>query len=186
MVQPSGRCVAAPSLFRRDAKPTGPEGPSMLLVPQRSAPCRPPLHDLSRRRLLRGAAGAGLAALTPGALQAMEQRLDLPPEGTRRIALEHALRGRNDARFVFEATAGERLRVRLAIRGAEARFNIWAPDSRRALFISNRAADPYAFDGALPATGEYAIQVFLAGAAARGDQDTPFALDLQITPGLSG
>lgn len=143
-------------------------------------------RQTDRRGALRLAAGAACALLLPRAAFATDHRIDFSGGPVRRAAVDYTLRGRNDGRFLFDATAGERLSVRLRIDHADARFNIWAPETRRALFISNRSPDPYAFDGVLPKAGEYAIQVFLAGASARGDVDLPLRLDVTLSPATTG
>lgn len=139
-----------------------------------------------RRGVLRLAAGGACALLLPRAAFATDHRIEFSGGPVRRAAVDYTLRGRNDGRFLFDAVAGERLSVRLRIDHADARFNIWAPETRRALFISNRSPDPYAFDGVLPKPGEYAIQVFLAGASARGDVDLPLRLDVTLSPATTG
>ncbi|MGG7568008.1 hypothetical protein ACQ5SO_17790 [Rhodovulum sp. DZ06] len=123
--------------------------------------------------------GAGASVLLPSAAFALQRRLDFPPGGGR-LTETATLRGRDEARFAFDGAAGAELTARVRIRGADARFNIWAPETRRAMFIGARSPDPYRFSGTLPKTGTYELQIFLVGAAARGDQDIPFSVEVDL------
>lgn len=140
----------------------------------------------TRRSALRLALGAAsLPLFAPAAAMALTQDVAFPDPRRRDARIDMALRGRNDARLRFAGVAGERLRVELSIRGAEARFNIWAPETRRAMWIGARSRTPYSFDGVLEKTGVHEVQAFLVGAAARGDAEHPFSIRIRLSGGTS-
>lgn len=141
-----------------------------------------------REALLLGLCAAAAPLLAPvRALAApFPAHAPFPDPGRRDVTLEGTLRGRNEARIRFDAAAGERLRIDLtAPRGVDARFNIWAPATRRAMWIGARSRTPYNFDGILEKSGTHEVQLFLAGAAARGDVDNPMSLRIRLTGGVS-
>ena len=154
---------------------------------QTAADRAPDAARFSRRSALRLTLGAAAALplLSPEQAAAFQRTIYFSGGDRRDATIKAALRGRNEARLRFDAFAGDRLRVEVAIRGAEARFNVWAPATRRAMWIGARSKTPYRFDGRLEKSGTHEVQVFLVGAAARGSEEHPLSIRVRLNGGVS-
>lgn len=82
--------------------------------------------------------------------------------------------GRISASYRLEARAGQRMSLDLNSRNTFLYFNVLDPRGRT---IAREQAQ---WDGRLPASGVYTIQIYLVRAEARRNRPAPFSLDVRI------
>lgn len=132
----------------------------------------------------RGALLGMLAATAvAGAATAQEaQRIEFAA-GASEATVEGVVSGFDAASYLVAADAGQEMAVSLAEGSPQAYFNVYAPGdvpgASTALFNGPRSG--LAFSGALPASGDYTIQVFLMRAAARRADAAPYALTVAVS-----
>jgi hypothetical protein len=94
-----------------------------------------------------------------------------------------AIKGYASTHYRVGATAGQTMAVNLQSKSTSIYFNIFAPGKipgqDEAMFIGDTGGS--SFDGVLPATGDYEIQVYLYRNAARRNQSASFKLGIEIT-----
>lgn len=88
------------------------------------------------------------------------------------------IRGDESRRFVVELTEGQTLRLVLESRNPSANFNVWAPGSDTAMVIGSVVGPE--FEGPVPATGVYTVDLFLVRSAARRNERAPFVLTIGV------
>lgn len=86
--------------------------------------------------------------------------------------------GRADKTYSFAANAGETLSATLTSRNTALYFNVVKAGADSALFIGSTSGSH--FEGALPATGEYQVLVYLIRAAARRGEAADYMLRLAL------
>lgn len=103
-------------------------------------------------------------------------------KGTSSASLSGSVKGRDSIEYMVGAAAGQHMRVKLASPSSSIYFNVFAPGKLpgkdEALFIGDTGGDT--FDGVLPASGDYMIQVYLYRNAARAGETAAFSLDVAI------
>ncbi|CAI2933866.1 SH3 domain-containing protein [Aminobacter niigataensis] len=82
--------------------------------------------------------------------------------------------GRISASYRLEARAGQRMSLDLNSRNTFLYFNVLDPRGRTI------AREQTQWDGRLPASGVYTIQIYLVRAEARRNRPAPFSLDVRI------
>ncbi|WP_339449688.1 hypothetical protein [Pseudomonas sp. EA_5y_Pfl2_R50] len=100
-----------------------------------------------------------------------------------RIERRQSIRGDQTAQYTFTAKAGQMLTVDFKPSNTSAYFNIAAKGADYALFNGSIMGNH--FLGALPADGEYTVQVYLMRNAARRDEVASYALSLNLVQGDS-
>lgn len=103
--------------------------------------------------------------------------------GTSQAALQGAIKGRQTVNYKVGASAGQTMVVTLSTNNNSAYFNIFEPGAEpgksSALFASDR--DGERFDGQLPKSGDYTVQVYLYRNAARRGDTAKYTLDVKVT-----
>jgi hypothetical protein len=105
------------------------------------------------------------------------------PAGATGTEVAGSVTGYDSVEYQIGAAAGQRMAVTLTSPSTAAYFNVFAPGEvpgeSTALFIGAR--DGLAFEGTLPDTGDYIVQVFLVRAAARRGEHADFTIEVEIT-----
>jgi hypothetical protein len=100
-------------------------------------------------------------------------RVQFPP-GASSTTIKGTLSTDSKARYVVHAGSGQRLKVALSALGADYRFFVYAPKSDEPL---NGMGMAFEWNGILPVTGDYVIQVFTDSR----DRSVPFQLEIALT-----
>lgn len=93
-------------------------------------------------------------------------------------AISGAIRGYAGVNYIVGARAGQVMHVTLQASNASAYFNIWAPGADEALFVGSSTGNR--FSGALPADGDYRIQVYLMRNAARRNERANYTVTVGV------
>jgi len=103
-------------------------------------------------------------------------------KGTSSATISGTVTGRDTLEYMVGAASGQQMEVKLASPSESIYFNVFAPGKApgrdEALFIGDTGGST--FDGTLPATGDYMIQVYLYRNAARAGERAPFTLDVRV------
>lgn len=94
------------------------------------------------------------------------------------VTVHGTLHNDDARRFVLDLTAGQVLRIALASRNTSANFNVWAPGSDTAMVIGTITGPD--FEGPVPVTGRYTIDLYLVRSAARRNEMAPFTLTVAV------
>lgn len=136
----------------------------------------------NRTMALKGVMAAALVlAASPAAAQ-REARVTFAP-GAAAATLDGRIRGNEGVTYILGARAGQRMRITFTPSNASANFNVFAPGQATAIFMG--AAGGHSFDGVLPATGDYRIQVYLMRSAARRNESASYKIRFAIAGGAS-
>lgn len=143
--------------------------------------------------LLLAVALHGLAPLPATAQQDMRtEQLRFAP-GTTGTTVTGRITGREYVVYRIRATAGQRMRIRLGSDNASTYFNVYAPgkgpgDEALAVgdLVGPMMPDINRFDGVLPASGTYAVSVYLYRNAARRGETSSYRLEVSIAGAGSG
>ncbi|MDM0028784.1 hypothetical protein [Variovorax saccharolyticus] len=102
-------------------------------------------------------------------------------KGASSAAVQGKLQGPDaDARdYVVRAGAGQKMTVEMQTKSTSAYFNVLAPGSEEALYRGEVAGEPR-WSGALPASGDYRVRVFLNRAAARQGKSAAYTLKIAV------
>ncbi|PZX13652.1 SH3 domain-containing protein [Palleronia aestuarii] len=132
-------------------------------------------------RAVAAAAIAGWALIgLPALAQDDVRRVDVRfAPGTSGASYSDTIVGYDSIEYFLTADAGQRMRIDLSTSNLSNYFNIWPPGDDAALFTGASSGDH--FDGSLPRTGEYRVQVFLMRNAARRAETADFTIDIAIT-----
>ncbi len=105
--------------------------------------------------------------------------------GSSGAVIDGAIKGHGTMHYLLGAKAGQVMRVKLATKSTSTYFNVFAPGKTpgqdEAMFIGDTGGD--SFEGALPADGDYLIQVYLYRSAARKNESAKFTLNVEIAAG---
>lgn len=124
-------------------------------------------------------------AIAPAAAFAQDTRT-IPVRfapGASSATLRGTVAGSQSISYTFGAEAGQALTLTFKPSSASASFNLYAPGrgpGDEALAIGEMLPDPNRFDGKLPGSGTYTVNVFLNRAAARRGQKATFTLTVAI------
>ncbi len=91
------------------------------------------------------------------------------------------IRGDDTARFIIDARRGQVMDVTLDADNPQAYFNIVLPGSGQAMF--NGSVSGNSFQGTLPQSGKFVVEVYLMRAAARRGETSNFRLAIAIPAG---
>ena len=128
-------------------------------------------------------AAALLAAMTIHA-SAEDRTVDVRfPPGATGTTISDAVVGRDAILFEVGAEAGQVMEVELASSNTATYFNVYAPGrgpGDEALAAGELTVPINDWSGALPASGDYTIAVFLYRSAARRGERSDFTLDISV------
>jgi len=126
---------------------------------------------------------AGLLPAPPGMAQSPEaRRVDVRFDpGTSRAMYRDAIRGYETLDYILHAESGQRLVVDYSSNNPSGYVNVYAPGKAEAMHVGSTVGDHY--EGTLPATGDYRVQVYLMRNAARRDETGQFTLVLEKSGG---
>ena len=100
-------------------------------------------------------------------------------KGTSGAVIQSRIKGYEIVDYVLGARAGQSMNVSMATRNTSAYFNILAPgEDEVAMFIGSDKGSQ--FEGALPATGNYKIRVYMMRSAARRNEVANYRLEINI------
>jgi len=108
-------------------------------------------------------------------------------KGTSSAVLKASIKGYETVDYVLGARAGQHMNVSLATKHGATYFNILAPgENEVAMFNASVSQNQY--EGALPASGDYKIRVYMMRSAARRNEVASYTLTVGITgsPSASG
>jgi hypothetical protein len=88
------------------------------------------------------------------------------------------IRGEESRRFVLDLTGGQTLRLTLESPNGAANVNVWAPGSDTAMVIGSITGPD--FEGPVPTTGRYTVDLYLMRSAARRNEAAPFTLTIGV------
>jgi hypothetical protein len=117
-----------------------------------------------------------LAPAAPHSATAQEQRIEtlrMRP-GATQTTVRGIVFGRISASYRLEARSGQRMSLDLNSRNTFLYFNLLDPRGRTI------AREQTQWDGRLPVSGVYTIQIYLVRAEARRNRPAPFSLDVRI------
>lgn len=127
------------------------------------------------RTTLLGLVIAGSPGLALAADQT--QRVQFAP-GATSTTLTGTVKGYDTARYLLGASGGQTMTVRLQAQNTSCYFNVAAPGAEEALFNGSINGDSY--NGELPASGDYSVDVYLMRNAARRDETCSFEITVSI------
>ena len=101
--------------------------------------------------------------------------------GTTGAMIEGSIKGYDVVDYLVQAKEGQLMDVSMATDNTASYFNILAPgEDSAAFFIGSVSENQY--EGALTATGDYKLRVYMMRSAARRDEVANFKLDVNIAP----
>jgi hypothetical protein len=119
---------------------------------------------------------------SPAFSQVREQRVQFQ-SGSSGTTLRGKIRGQQTVNYRIRANAGQTLSVSFNSDNGANSFNIFAPGKvpgrDEALVIGDQNGNSY--EGTLPDTGDYLIQVFLIRSAARNNEVANYSLKVNVT-----
>jgi hypothetical protein len=83
--------------------------------------------------------------------------------------------------YVIGARAGQTLTVTLKRSNPQTYFNVNPPGTDVSMFVGSSDSTGTAFNGLLPADGDYAVRVYLMRAAARRGESSDYTLTIGVT-----
>ena len=120
---------------------------------------------------------ASLPGLSDGSAYA-QSRIAFAP-GTSSKIIRGAMTGREGQTYRIRVNAGQRLSISLRASNGSTYFNVSQAGSPQAIFIGS--TDGNQFDGIVPASGDYVIDVYLMRNAARRGETSRFVLNVEVT-----
>lgn len=103
-------------------------------------------------------------------------RIDLPVSG-KSGAYNGTIRGHENAEYVFQGTAGQKLRIDMKADNRSTFFNVVQDGKPEAIFVGS--IDGNTYNAALPGTGTYRVKVYLMRNAARQNIRAKYELRLR-------
>ncbi|MEJ1937054.1 hypothetical protein WDZ92_43230, partial [Nostoc sp. NIES-2111] len=134
-----------------------------------------------RYRLI-AALGAAALLLQLGAARADEVRRETVrfAPGATSATFTSRFKGYDSVEYTLGAEAGQRLTVTFRARGGAAYFNVLAPGNPEALFNGSVSGTPERFEGKLPVSGDYVVQVYQMRASARRGETVNYTITFTI------
>ncbi len=105
------------------------------------------------------------------------------PPGQSGAVIKGTIKGRQSIVYTFGAEGGQNLRIVLRSKNLATSFNLYAPGTKpgdAALAIGD--SNDNRFNGVLPQSGLYSVDVFLIRAAARRNETSYYTLELKVAP----
>jgi len=96
------------------------------------------------------------------------------PAGGKPATYKGSIRGHAADEYVFEATAGQKVRIDLDTDNRSTFFNLLQDGKPDALFVGSSRGDT--FSGALPGAGTYRVKVYMMRNAARQNITSKYTL----------
>ncbi|MCX7305187.1 MAG: SH3 domain-containing protein [Hyphomicrobiales bacterium] len=100
------------------------------------------------------------------------------PAGQSGTTLQGTVKGYETIDYVLGASAGQRMKIDFQTSNASSYFNLLPGNDETAIFVGSTSGNH--FDGALPATGDYRIRVYLMRNAARRNETARYKLSVAI------
>jgi len=101
-------------------------------------------------------------------------------KGTTTATIKGHIKGYETVDYLLNAKAGQHMNVSLATKHGATYFNILAPgENEVAMFNASVSQNQY--EGALPASGDYKIRVYMMRSAARRNEAASYTLTVGIT-----
>ncbi|MFN8928525.1 MAG: hypothetical protein ACK5WM_23565 [Rhodospirillales bacterium] len=94
------------------------------------------------------------------------------------VTIRGTIRGEESRRLVLDLSAAQTLRLTRESPNGAATMNVWAPDSDTAMVIGSVTGPD--FDGPVPTTGGYTVDLYLMRSAARRNEAAPFTLTIGV------
>ncbi len=122
-----------------------------------------------------------LSAMPVAAGMTQEYQITFP-KGRDTAVVKGTVRGDMSIDYLLHAESGQRVKITLQTDNKSAYFNLYEPGKLpgdQAFFIGSIAGDT--FEGSLPATGDYTIDVYLMRSAARRKRTAHYSLVVTLT-----
>jgi hypothetical protein len=133
------------------------------------------------QRLVFAALGAiGLAWTTHAAADEIRRETVRFAPGKTSATSSSRFKGYDSVEYTLAAEAGQRLTVTFKARGGAPYFNVLAPGNPEALFNGSVADNPDRFEGKLPVSGDYVVQVYQMRASARRGETVHYTITFAI------
>jgi len=129
-------------------------------------------------KLIGAATVAAMAFAVPAHAKGEDSstQITLPAAG-KPASYKGSIRGRAAAEYVFQAAAGQKVRIDLKTDNRSTFFNLLQDGKPEALFVGSANGDSYS--GALPAAGLYRVKIYLMRNAARQNITSKYDLRLR-------
>jgi len=101
-------------------------------------------------------------------------------KGATTATIKGTIKGYETVDYLLGAKAGQNMNVSLATKHGATYFNILAPGENEVAMF-NASASQNQFEGALPASGDYKIRVYMMRSAARRNEAASYTLTVGIT-----
>ncbi|EWY41566.1 DNA breaking-rejoining protein [Skermanella stibiiresistens SB22] len=98
--------------------------------------------------------------------------------GTSGTTIRDSIKGDHSVRYSLRVRAGQKMSVQLDTSNASNYFNITAPNANEALFIGSTEGNGASL--AVPASGDYVIDVYLMRNAARRGETAKYELTIHV------
>jgi hypothetical protein len=99
--------------------------------------------------------------------------------GATSTTLTGSVRGYDGIKYLLGASAGQAMSALFKSGNTACYMNITSPRSNAAMFIGSTSGNEYA--GNLPASGNYAIQIYLMRSAARRNETCKYSLTVEVS-----
>jgi hypothetical protein len=103
------------------------------------------------------------------------------PAGSSGTSIKGRLKGDATVNYILGASAGQQMNVDMTTNNASLYFNVTPKGAAEAMFIGSTMGNSFA--DALPASGDYVIQVYLMRNAARRNESADYTLKISIGSG---
>jgi len=100
-------------------------------------------------------------------------------EGQTAATIKGSLKGDQIVDYTLRASAGQAMVVRFKPSNPSAYFNVMPPGSDQAIFIGSTSGNRY--EGALPASGDYTVRVYLMRNAARRGETASYTISFGVS-----
>jgi hypothetical protein len=101
-------------------------------------------------------------------------------KGASSATIKGTINGSQTVDYLLGASKGQQANISLATKNAATYFNILAPGETEVAFFNGSVSDNQ-YEGALPASGDYRIRVYMMRSAARRNEVADYQLDMSIT-----
>jgi hypothetical protein len=141
-------------------------------------------REIDMKNILAAIAALSILMGSPATTMADEVKTERVQfaKGATGIEIKGAISGYDTMHYIVGAGAGQSMRVNLTSKNKATYFNIFAPGkvpgSDEAFYIGDTGGN--SFEGSLPESGDYLIQVYLYRNAARRNEKAQFQLDIAI------